>query len=385
MSAAASEAPPRGIWEIPGQPRAVEVLQRAVATGELGHAWAFTGPEGVGQEHAARSLTAALVCPHEPAGCGACHPCQRALAGTHPALQAFAPTGAMHRVEDVRTRWLPAASLSAGEGGWKVLHVRLADRMNLAAANAFLKGLEEPPPRTVWLLDLADPDALPETILSRCRPLRFAALDAATLADLAADLPFDDEGDRALAVRACLGSPARLAELADGGLAALRAHRAVPRRMRAETQAVAIEEAFAIEQRAEARAKAAAKDLADQRDELKELHGGTLPRELTAEFESAENRRKRDARTAVVRGALDDLASWYRDVLLVGTGGDPAEAVHADDPEGLAADAAAIPPAALLAGLDAILTTREALAANAQPRLAVEALLMGLAADALGR
>lgn len=385
MSAPASEAPVRTIWDVPGQTRAVEVLRRAVATGELGHAWAFTGPEGVGQEHAARSLTAALVCPHDPAGCGRCRPCERALAGVHPALQSFTPTGAWHRVEDVRTRWLPAASLTAGEGGWKVLHVRLADRMNLAAANAFLKGLEEPPGHTVWLLDVADPDALPETILSRCRALRFAALDAATLADLAADLPFDGEEDRALAVRACLGSPARLADLAEGGLAALRAHRAVPRRMRAESQAVALEAAFAIEQRAEAHAKAAAKDLADQRDELKELHGGALPRELAAEFASAETRRKRDARTAVVQAALDDLASWYRDVLLVATGGDPAEAVHADDPEGLAADAAAIGPSALLAGLDAILATREALVANAQPRLAVEALLMGLAAHALGR
>ncbi len=385
MSAPASHAPAPALWQIPGQARVVEVLQRAVAGGELGHAWAFTGPEGVGQEQAARSLTAALVCPHEPTGCGVCKACERALAGTHPALQAFSPTGALHRVEDVRTRWLPAAALSAGEGGWKILHVRMADRMNLAAANAFLKGLEEPPGRTVWLLDVADPDALPETILSRCRPLRFAALDASTLADLAADLPFDDDEDRALAVRACLGSPARLAELADGGLAALRRHRAVLRRMRAETQAVALEEAFAIEQRAEAHAKAAERAVAEQRRRLEEAHGGSLPRELAAELDSAETRRKRDARTAVVRGALDDLASWYRDVLLVATGGDPAEAVHADDPEGLVADAAVVRPPALLAGLDAILATREALAANAQPRLAVEALLMGLAADALGR
>jgi DNA polymerase III subunit delta' len=89
-------------------------------------------------------------------------------------VDAFRPL----RVADVREGWLPAASRTAAEGGWKVLRVVDADRMNEAAANAFLKVLEEPPARTVWILDLADPDELPDTILSRCRAVRFVAWDS---------------------------------------------------------------------------------------------------------------------------------------------------------------------------------------------------------------
>ncbi len=225
------------VWDVPGQERAVAVLRGAAERGEVGHAWAFVGPAGVGQQAAARWLAATLNCPRPDPPCGACDVCARCLRGTHPALAEFVPTGAFHRVDDVRDTWLRASSRSLVEGRVKVLRVVDADRLNEAAANAFLKALEEPPPATVWILDVADPDELPDTILSRCRALRFPPWPLPVLEREAERLGIVDPAERALAARAALGSPLTLRRLAaPGGLDDLRAHRALPRRLREEVR-----------------------------------------------------------------------------------------------------------------------------------------------------
>lgn len=375
---------PAVVWAIPGQARAADVLRRAAARGEVGHAWALTGPPGVGQQRAAHALVAALTCPQPDGPCGGCEVCARALRGRHPAYTELVPTGAVHRVDDVRERWLPVAHRSAGEGGWKVLRIVEADRMNDAAANAFLKALEEPPPGTVWLLDITDPDALPDTVLSRCRAVRFAPLDRATLDGQAQGLGLSDASDRALAVRLCLGSPGRLEALArPGGLDAVRAHRQIPRRLRQEGGGHALVAAYAIEQEAAVRVKEVERAVKDKRAELEAAHGDTPPRALVRELEEREARAAREARVATVGAALDDLGTWYRDVLVTQAGGDPAHVVHADDPDGLAMDASALSPAVVLSALDTVLDTRAALARNVSSRLAVEAAFMDLAARSL--
>lgn len=365
------------VWEVPGQQRVVDVLRGAVAGGGVGHAWAFVGPAGVGQDRAAAALVAALVCPSD--GCGRCQVCERALRGVHPAYQEIAPTGSSHRVVDVRERWLPTAYRSAGEGGWKVLRILDADRMNESAANAFLKGLEEPPGRTVWLLDITDPDELPDTILSRCRALRFAALDSATLDRQAQRLGLEDAAERALAVRACLGSPARLRALAAHGLDDLRTHREIPRQLRANA-GNALVAAKHIEGEITDRTAVLREQAKAERADMADAYGEAPPRSLLRDIDERQARRERETRTVVIQGALDDLAAWYRDVLLVQAGARPGQLVHADDPEGLRADADALGTARLLRALDAILDTRLRLEANVQVRLTLEALLMDLAA-----
>src|SRR5690606_14234068 len=106
----------------------------------------------------------------------------------HPAYREFVPVGAFHRKDDVHGQWLEAANSTVKEGHVKVLRVVAADRMNDNAANAFLKALEEPPPGTVWILDLVDPEEVPDTILSRCRVVTFAPWTAAQLGELAVTL-----------------------------------------------------------------------------------------------------------------------------------------------------------------------------------------------------
>ena len=181
MTAAPGAGLVDGVWDVPGQDHAVEVLRRAVDRDEVAHAWAFIGPAGVGQEAATRWFAAALNCGSFAPPCGACDICRRCLRGAYPALSEFAPVGAAYRKADVQEQWLRTAFRSLSEGRTKVLRISDADRMNETAANTFLKGLEEPPPRTVWVLEITDPDELPDTILSRCRVVRFAAWSAAAL------------------------------------------------------------------------------------------------------------------------------------------------------------------------------------------------------------
>ena len=365
------------IWEVPGQLHAVRVLRDAVEHDQVGHAWAFNGPAGVGQQALARSLTAALNCEVATTGCGTCSSCARSLRGAHPAYWEFAPTGAAHRVGEVRDSWMRVASRTANEGRYKVLRVIDADRMNESAANAFLKVLEEPPERTVWILELADPDELPDTIPSRCRVVRVTPWDRETMAQVAGGPPLD--ADRELAVRAAMGAPERLrALLTDEGLADLKRHRRIPRELRERNQGFALVAAKELDDEMKRAVAGVREDANRERERLAVFYSDAPPRDVLRQVEQRSTRREREARTIVAQTALDDLAGWYRDVLMVRCGGDPADAVHCDDAEGLRADADASTERALVRSIETIFKRREELEFNVQLSLAIEALLLEL-------
>jgi DNA polymerase-3 subunit delta' len=367
------------IWDAPGQQHAVDTLRDAVAAERVGHAWAVLGPTGVGQQVLARSLAAALNCTVAPTGCGTCSACTRSLRGAHPAYWEFAPVGAVHRVGDVRGSWTHVASRTAAEGRYKVLRIIDADRMNEAAANAFLKMLEEPPPRTVWLIELADPDELPDTILSRCREVRVSPWDRGTMAELAATATTRSAQDRDLAVRAATGSPQRLRTLLTAqGIDDLKRHRRIPRALRDEGPAFALTAAAELDNEMKRAVADVRDDAKRERTQLAEFYGDAPPRDVVRQVEQRATRRERETRTVVAQTALDDLASWYRDVLLVRRGTDPDATVHADDADGLRADAAELSEQALLASIDALFARREELELNVAITLAVESLLLDL-------
>ena len=136
------------------------------------HAWFFTGPPGSGRSVAARAFAAALQCEHGP-GCGTCAGCHTTLAGTHADVRFVVPEGLSIGVGEMRALVLRAASAPAG-GRWQVLLIEDADRLTEAAGNALLKAIEEPAPRTVFLLctPSTHPDDISVTIRSRCRLVR---------------------------------------------------------------------------------------------------------------------------------------------------------------------------------------------------------------------
>src|ERR1700719_940031 len=179
--------------ELAGQDAVVAQLRRASAAaaavlagerpqpGAMTHAWLFTGPPGSGRSVAARAFAAALLCPH--GGCGQCPSCHQVRAGTHPDLLLVKPEGLSYGVKQTRNLVLRAAGAPSG-GRWQVVVFEDADRATEQAANALLKAIEEPPPRTVWLLCAPSAEELVTTIRSRCRLIVLRTPPSAAVAEL---------------------------------------------------------------------------------------------------------------------------------------------------------------------------------------------------------
>src|ERR1700742_2377472 len=164
--------------ELAGQEAVVEQLRKAVA-GAMTHAWLFTGPPGSGRSVGARAFAAALLCPH--GGCGECAACRQVHAGTHADLMVVRPDGLSYGVKQTRDLVLRAGGAPSG-GRWRVVLFEDADRCTEQAANALLKAIEEPAPRTVWLLCAPSAEDLVTTIRSRCRVVTLRVPSSAAVA-----------------------------------------------------------------------------------------------------------------------------------------------------------------------------------------------------------
>ena len=132
----------------------------------MSHAWLITGPPGSGRSNAARAFAAALQC--ERGGCGDCTDCRTSLSGAHPDVTLVRTEMLSIGVDEVR-ELVRRAAMSPTLGRWQVLVVEDADRVTERGADALLKSIEEPAPRTVWILCAPTADDVVVTIRSRCR------------------------------------------------------------------------------------------------------------------------------------------------------------------------------------------------------------------------
>ncbi len=378
MAARAKTTEAPGMWDrLVGQEQAVRTLRDAVAAGAVGHAYLFVGPEGVGRVLAALALAASLNC--ERGGCGECSVCLRTLRRAHPDVYMVAPEGAqilVDQVRDVRN----AAYRSPMEGPTKVFIFEDAHRLNPSAANALLKVLEEPPGDVLFVLMTSSPEDLLPTIASRCRRVEFYALGPVEItrvlvehhgaAPELAEWAARTGGDLSTALRFTKDpdAPARRG-----------AHLELPGRLVRGGPAEAIRAAAELADEAKAAVAALAKR---QKEELaRTLEAFGEGRGTGAIRKRVEDRHKREARrteTSVYDSVLRDLASFYRDVLLSGAGAPAALLINTELGERVERAAAVADPAWLVAALERIEQTRRALARNAAPALALEALFMEL-------
>jgi len=181
---------PKGVEQlfagIRGHDRTLDLLRRMLRQGRLGHAYLFTGPEGIGKRRAARELAQVLLCVEKPGeGCGTCEGCRRVQANTHPdcTVVALAPDKKEIAIDQVRElkRWF---SLRALRGEKKVALIDDAHLLNPAAQSALLKLLEEPPGDALLVLIATNPSLLSRPLLSRCQQVRFAPLPLALVEEI---------------------------------------------------------------------------------------------------------------------------------------------------------------------------------------------------------
>lgn len=171
------------------QSQGVQLLQRSLARGRLGHAYLFTGDQIEALEELARTLAKTLNCqnPVKTGGvatdcCDECLCCKKIAEENHADIHWARPESKSRVITIDQTRELMREiQLKPAESPFKVAVIVGADRLNPQAANAFLKTLEEPPPKSVLILLSTEPSRILETILSRCLRLNFSADTARAL------------------------------------------------------------------------------------------------------------------------------------------------------------------------------------------------------------
>lgn len=202
--------------DIIGHEAVKDILRRAADRDRVPHAYLFHGPEGVGKRSLALALYAYLVCsdPADGDACGVCTACRQVDEGTFVDLHRPPPDKGVLKIgamRDVMSRLFFEPMV----GPWKFLLVDDAHILTHEAANAALKTLEEPPPRTLFVLVTSTPDILPRTVLSRCFQVPFGPLGTQDVVGLLQDrhgLEPDRARDAAVLSRGSVGRALQLAE-----------------------------------------------------------------------------------------------------------------------------------------------------------------------------
>jgi len=350
------------------------------------HAWLFTGPPGSGRSIAARAFASALLCPF--GGCGECASCRQVRAGTHADLLLVRPAGLSYGVKQTRELVLRAAGAPSG-GRWRVVLFEDADRCTEAAANALLKAIEEPAPRTVWLLCSPSAEDLVTTIRSRCRVVTLRVPPSEAVAAVLAERDGIDYDRALVCARAAQGHVGRARRLALDPSAAARREAVLRVPVQSVSLGPALAAAAALVKTAEDEAKTMTEQLDEpEREALRQAFGegstgkgvAKAMRGMAGAMKDLEDRQKSRA-TRVKRDTLDsallELAAFYRDVLMVQVGAEVelANADHFDDLRRLAAGGT---PEATLRRIQAVMRCRERVAANVAPLLAAEELTISL-------
>lgn len=167
----------------PDQAQGVGLLQRSLERGRLGHAYLFTGHDLAELQAIAQTLAKTLNCRQPARGgngvaidcCDECLNCRKIAGGNHADVHWVRPESKSRIISvDQMRELMHEINLKPTEAEYKVAVIVAADRLNVQGANAFLKTLEEPPPKSVLILLATEPQRLLETIVSRCLRLNFA-------------------------------------------------------------------------------------------------------------------------------------------------------------------------------------------------------------------
>ncbi|MDE3226491.1 MAG: DNA polymerase III subunit delta' [Nitrospirota bacterium] len=322
-----------------GHDRPKAILKASILHDRVAHAYLFHGEEGIGKKLAAILFAQTVNCDtpygsQGPDACGTCRACTQIDARTHPDFLVIEPDREMAnpqiKIEQVRQLeeqivYRPLVS------PWKIYLLDDADRLTQGAANALLKTLEEPAAHSLFLLVSSRPSALPTTVRSRCQSIRFVPpaktqVEAALITQR--DLPPDDAHFLSMLAQGRIGL-------------ALRTDLAEARK---------------------------------QQDEFSSLTNPATLRSISTILTVAESLHKSDR----VLEALEWLARWGRDLLLVRMGADPEHLLNRDRLPDLQRAASTVQPQLLVQVLEEIQTVERHAGRNLNLQLALEQILLHL-------
>ncbi|MDQ0951557.1 DNA polymerase-3 subunit delta' [Streptomyces phaeochromogenes] len=359
---------------------------------KMTHAWLFTGPPGSGRSTAARAFAAALQCVSPDRalggspGCGFCDGCHTSLIGTHADVQIIRTDLLSIGVKETRDL-VRRAQMSPAGRRWQVIIVEDADRLTEGAGNVLLKAIEEPAPRTVWLLCAPSIEDVLPTIRSRCRHLTLRTPPVAAVADVLVRRDGIEPDVAAAVARATQGHIGRARRLATDKRARERRAAVLKLPLRVDDVGACLKAAQELIDAASEDAKQVAeetdvKETEDMKAALGASQGGRMPRGTAGVMKELEDKQKR-RKTRTQRDSLDlaliDLTAFYRDVLALQFGTDLALA-NTEMRDTLDRLARGSSPETTLRRIEAIAACREALDRNVAPLLAVEAMTMALRA-----
>ncbi|MFI1658733.1 DNA polymerase III subunit delta' [Streptomyces sp. NPDC020472] len=359
-------------------------------TSKMTHAWLFTGPPGSGRATAARAFAAALQCVSPDRalggapGCGFCDGCHTTLVGTHADVEIVRTDLLSIGVKETRDL-VRRAQLSPAGGRWQVIVLEDADRLTEGAGNVLLKAVEEPAPRTVWLLCAPSLEDVLPTIRSRCRHLTLRTPPVEAVADVLVRRDGIEPEAAHAAARATQGHIDRARRLATDERARARRSVVLKLPLRVDDVGGCLKAAQELVDAAAEDAKQLAEEVdVKETEELKTAlgaaQGGRMPRGTAGAMKELEERQKR-RRTRTQRDSLDlaltDLTGFYRDVLALQLRSRTALA-NTDVRDALERIARDTTPERTLRRIEAVLACRKALDRNVAPLLAVEAMTMAL-------
>jgi len=160
-------------WDIVGHEQQLTQLEREIETGNISHAYLFSGPKDVGKFRVAKIFANILQCPNN--FCRRCKDCQLIQSGTHPDTIMMPDTGGSIHIDEMR-ELIRKTNLTA-QSKYRLVLIENIERMPIEAQNSFLKTLEEPPGRTVFILTSTRINQVLPTILSRVRTYDFSNVD----------------------------------------------------------------------------------------------------------------------------------------------------------------------------------------------------------------
>ena len=369
------------VWDgLIGQRPVIAQLQQAVA-GDMTHAWLFCGPPGSGRSNAALAFATALQC--EFGGCGECASCHQAKIGAHPDIVLTRTEKLSIGVDEVRDLVRRSALAPAGRR-WQIMVIEDADRLTDQAANALLKAIEEPNPRTVWLLCAPTVEDVLPTIRSRTRLM---VLSTPSVPDVVEFL-IKDGADPAVAdyaARVSQGHIGRARGLARDADSRTRRNDVVAIPARLKNLGACMNAANELSELAKREADAQSAILDErERTDLDRGYGvverGRRPKEYAPALRDLEKSQKTRAKRRLLDVAdrsLMDLVSVYRDALALqlNTGSAIVNTELQDELNLLAGQ----PPETNVRRIDAIFAAREQmLEFNVPVLLVLESLMIGL-------